>query len=273
MALIISPPSNSKPHQFSPLRRSTSRPEQAVNFGHHFSKAKTLLPNTKFSTHLQNNNANRSTVPGIVSAALAAEAEPEQEPKAANCKRILLSDVVVKRQSRVFFGRKWNSRDIGTACVVLAIHGLCLFAPFQFSWGAVLVAMALYVVTGLFGITLSFHRNLSHRSFKLPKWLEYLFAYCGSLALQVGRISLWIWTRNSGFCLVFWWFCFFFLVCRGAQLTGWAHIGTTTSFVILRETHIAQLKDFGIVIWVGYLIPILWWKGYEYLSLSHLITG
>jgi hypothetical protein len=190
LALIISPPSNSKPHQFSPLLRSTNRPEQAVNFGHHISKAKKLLPNTKFSIHLHDNNANRSTVPGIVSATLVAEAEPEPEPKAANWKRILLSDVVVKRQSRVFFGRKWNSKDIGTAAVVLAIHGLCLFAPFQFSWGAVLVAMALYVVTGLFGITLSFHRNLSHRSFKLPKWLEYLFAYCGSLALQVGRISL-----------------------------------------------------------------------------------
>jgi stearoyl-CoA desaturase (delta-9 desaturase) len=45
--------------------------------------------------------------------------------------------------------------------------------------------MALYVITGMFGITLSFHRNLSHKSFKLPKWLEYTFAYCGVQALQV----------------------------------------------------------------------------------------
>jgi fatty-acid desaturase len=36
----------------------------------------------------------------------------------------------------------------------------------------------------MFGITLSFHRNLSHKSFKLPKWLEYTFAYCGVQALQ-----------------------------------------------------------------------------------------
>lgn len=190
MALIISPPSNPKPHQFSPLRRSTHRPDasKVLNFGHHLSKPKKPLRNTKFSTHLHNN--------GIVSVALVEEPEPEPEPKAANFRRILLSDVVVKRQSRVFWGRKWNSMDIGTAGVVLAMHCLCLFAPFKFSWAAVLVAMALYVVTGLFGITLSFHRNLSHRSFKLPKWLEYLFAYCGALALQVGR-------RNSGFSLVF----------------------------------------------------------------------
>ena len=216
MALIISPPPNPKLHQFSPLRRSTHQPEQAVlvlplavsntskvlNFGHHISKPKKLLLNTKFASHLRN-NGKRSTVEGIVSAALVEEAEPTPEPGAANYRRILLSDVVVKRQSRVFFGRKWNSMDIGTAGVVLTLHCLCFFAPFQFSWGAVLVAVALYVVTGLFGITLSYHRNLSHRSFKLPKWLEYLFAYCGALALQVGRISLRMGMTNSGFSLVF----------------------------------------------------------------------
>lgn len=34
------------------------------------------------------------------------------------------------------------------------------------------------------GITLSFHRQLSHRSFTTPKWLEYALAYCGVLAVQ-----------------------------------------------------------------------------------------
>ncbi|KAL2463070.1 Palmitoyl-monogalactosyldiacylglycerol delta-7 desaturase [Forsythia ovata] len=42
----------------------------------------------------------------------------------------------------------------------------------------------LYIITGLFGITLSYHRHLSHKSFKIPKWLEYIFAYCGVLAAQ-----------------------------------------------------------------------------------------
>lgn len=93
--------------------------------------------------------------------------------------QILLSDVVVKRRRRVYLGRKWNSLDIATAGVILFIHLLCLFAPFTFNWGAFWVAVALYVVTGLFGITLSFHRNLTHRSFKLPRWLEFFFAYCG----------------------------------------------------------------------------------------------
>ena len=45
--------------------------------------------------------------------------------------------------------------------------------------------ISLLSYTGMFGITLSFHRQLSHKSFKTPKWLEYLFAYCGVLSVQV----------------------------------------------------------------------------------------
>ncbi|XP_030470923.1 palmitoyl-monogalactosyldiacylglycerol delta-7 desaturase, chloroplastic-like [Syzygium oleosum] len=117
------------------------------------------------------------------------------EPGAASGRRIFLSDVVVKRKRRVFSGRKWSSLDIGTAVVVLAMHLLGLLAPFYFSWSAFWVAVSLYVVTGLLGITLSFHRNLSHRSFKLSKWLEYLFAYCGALALQGNPID-WVSTHR-----------------------------------------------------------------------------
>lgn len=113
------------------------------------------------------------------------EPEPEQIPEVETYGRILLSDVVVKRRRSLFSGRNWNSLDISTAGVVLAMHLLALFAPFCFTWSSLWVALGLYVVTGLLGITLSFHRNLSHRSFKLPKWLEYLFAYCGVQSLQV----------------------------------------------------------------------------------------
>ncbi|KAL8235381.1 hypothetical protein R6Q59_021481 [Mikania micrantha] len=75
------------------------------------------------------------------------------------------------------------------------MHLLCGFAPFTFNWRALMVAIGLYVVTGLLGITLCFHRNLSHRSFKLPKWLEYTFAYCGVQALQGNPID-WVSTHR-----------------------------------------------------------------------------
>ncbi|KAD6794625.1 hypothetical protein E3N88_05521 [Mikania micrantha] len=97
--------------------------------------------------------------------------------------------------TEVYSGRKWNSKDIATAGVVAAMHLLCGFAPFTFNWRALMVAIGLYVVTGLLGITLCFHRNLSHRSFKLPKWLEYTFAYCGVQALQGNPID-WVSTHR-----------------------------------------------------------------------------
>ncbi|KAM7254205.1 hypothetical protein ACFE04_031887 [Oxalis oulophora] len=112
-------------------------------------------------------------------------------------KKILLSDVVVIKSCRnVFSGtRKWNSSDIEIGSVILGMHLICLFAPFYFTWTAFWVAFILYVVTGLLGITLSFHRNLSHKSFKLPKWLEYTFAYCGVHALQ-GHPIKWVSTHR-----------------------------------------------------------------------------
>ncbi|XP_022158801.1 palmitoyl-monogalactosyldiacylglycerol delta-7 desaturase, chloroplastic-like [Momordica charantia] len=86
--------------------------------------------------------------------------------------------------------------DIEMTCFYVFIHVVCIFAPFYFNWSAFWVTFALYIITGLFGISISYHRNLSHRSFKLPKWLEYLFAYCGVHALQGDPIG-WVSTHRS----------------------------------------------------------------------------
>nr|GMD87507.1 palmitoyl-monogalactosyldiacylglycerol delta-7 desaturase, chloroplastic [Ipomoea batatas] len=82
------------------------------------------------------------------------------------------------------------------AVLLASTHLLCLFAPFCFSWDAAGVALVLAVVTGALGVTLSYHRNLCHRSFKLPKWFEYLFAYCGAHALQGDPIG-WVRTHRQ----------------------------------------------------------------------------
>ncbi|KAK1312081.1 hypothetical protein QJS10_CPA07g00619 [Acorus calamus] len=86
----------------------------------------------------------------------------------------------------------WSGVDVVATGVLGVMHALCLLAPFTFTSGALGVACALYVVTGLLGITLSYHRNLSHHSFHLPKWLEYTFAYCGAQAIQGDPID---WVR------------------------------------------------------------------------------
>ena len=72
-----------------------------------------------------------------------------------------------------------------------AIHSVALLAllPNNFSWGAVGITFVLYWVTAGLGITLGFHRLVSHRSFQTPKWLEYFLVFCGTLACQGGPIE------------------------------------------------------------------------------------
>jgi fatty-acid desaturase len=80
--------------------------------------------------------------------------------------------------------------DWPTFFFMLAIHVGALFAllPGNFNWSAIAVALVLYWVTGGLGITLGWHRMVSHRSFQTPKWLEYLLVFFGTLAVQGGPI-------------------------------------------------------------------------------------
>ncbi|WP_448572265.1 acyl-CoA desaturase [Trichothermofontia sp.] len=74
---------------------------------------------------------------------------------------------------------------------LIIIHTGALFVllPSNFTWWGVGVALFLHWVTGGLGITLGFHRLITHRSFQTPKWLEYFFAFCGALSCQGGVID------------------------------------------------------------------------------------
>jgi stearoyl-CoA desaturase (Delta-9 desaturase) len=78
-----------------------------------------------------------------------------------------------------------------------------VIVPFVATLGAVLllwdswvspvdlgIAAAMYLVTAV-GITVGFHRLLTHRSFQTAKPLEYLFAVLGSMAVQ-GPVIAWV---------------------------------------------------------------------------------
>ncbi|KAH0909716.1 hypothetical protein HID58_033037 [Brassica napus] len=94
-----------------------------------------------------------------------------------------LSEDVKGRQKSAFWERSWNSTDVRNVVIMGGFHLLSLLAPLYFSWAAFRLSIWLYTIFAIC-ITLSYHRNLSHRSFDLPKWLEYLFAYGGVLAFQ-----------------------------------------------------------------------------------------
>jgi stearoyl-CoA desaturase (delta-9 desaturase) len=98
--------------------------------------------------------------------------------------KVFLSDVYAIPKRRLFLGREWSTNDLIYAGFMTAMHALALAAPWTFSWPMAALFLGSYLVTGCLGITLSFHRQLSHRSFATPKWVEYALAYCGVLAVQ-----------------------------------------------------------------------------------------
>ncbi|CAM8998260.1 unnamed protein product [Rhodiola kirilowii] len=107
----------------------------------------------------------------------------------------LYTSVDLKRKPRSFWFRNWHPLDVSRLIVTVGLHLMCLLAPFYFTWPLFLLSISLGVITGMLGITLSYHRNLTHKSFTLPKWLEYTFAYCGVQALQ-GDPIFWVSTHR-----------------------------------------------------------------------------
>jgi sn-1 stearoyl-lipid 9-desaturase len=79
----------------------------------------------------------------------------------------------------------WEKR-IGLAVFHLGCLGVLVVEPTP---GAIAVAAALYAITLWLGITLGYHRLLSHNSFVAPRWLRRVLATCGALAMQGGPIE------------------------------------------------------------------------------------
>src|SRR5947209_7775822 len=57
--------------------------------------------------------------------------------------------------------------------------------------GADLAVMAAMYVLTAFGITLGFHRLLTHRSYATHRWIEYALAVIGTMAVQ-GPVITWV---------------------------------------------------------------------------------
>ena len=68
--------------------------------------------------------------------------------------------------------------------IVIIFHLLTIVALFVFSWENLLAMLFVNWIVISLGIGLGYHRLLTHRSFKAPKWLEYTMTVCGSMAIQ-----------------------------------------------------------------------------------------
>jgi fatty-acid desaturase len=74
---------------------------------------------------------------------------------------------------------------------IAIIHLLAILAIPFFTWKAFAVCMLLFFIISPIGVTLTYHRLLSHRAFKVPQWFEYTLATVGALTGQ-GPVLLWV---------------------------------------------------------------------------------
>jgi len=78
----------------------------------------------------------------------------------------------------------------------VALPFLALIAAVPVAWGGwlswtdVVIALVFYVTAGL-GVTVGFHRYLTHGSFKAKRWLRVALAVAGSLAIE-GNVTQWV---------------------------------------------------------------------------------
>lgn len=84
---------------------------------------------------------------------------------------------------------------ISRSVAIGLLHAGCFIAPFQFSWAGLWIAVIMYPVTAMIGITLCYHRLLTHESFKTYRGVKYLLILCACLAWQGGPMK-WVGTHR-----------------------------------------------------------------------------
>jgi stearoyl-CoA desaturase (delta-9 desaturase) len=95
----------------------------------------------------------------------------------------------------VLAGRRGLAQHIGVyVFVTVPLLALLAAIPFAWGWGLgwtdVVLATVFYLVSGL-GVTVGFHRYLTHGSFKANRPLRIALAIAGSLAMQ-GPVIKWV---------------------------------------------------------------------------------
>jgi stearoyl-CoA desaturase (Delta-9 desaturase) len=89
-----------------------------------------------------------------------------------------------------------ETRDRIITGLVTVVPFVALFVAAWQVWGSALhwsdifLFLGMYLITGL-GITVGFHRHLTHRAFKTYGWLHGLFAILGSAAIE-GPVISWV---------------------------------------------------------------------------------
>jgi fatty-acid desaturase len=87
----------------------------------------------------------------------------------------------------IFISNRRRLNWITTVALIL-LHIGAVAALFMFSWRALIATVFLYWMAIGLGISMGYHRLHTHRSYRVPRILEYFFAVCGTLTLEGGPI-------------------------------------------------------------------------------------
>ncbi|AFL88552.1 fatty-acid desaturase [Terriglobus roseus DSM 18391] len=82
-----------------------------------------------------------------------------------------------------------------TAIAFGAFHVLAVVALFFWSWSYVACFAVMYFLAINVGIGMTYHRLLTHRGYRVPRWLEIFMTACGTMALEGGPI-FWVATHR-----------------------------------------------------------------------------
>jgi len=75
-----------------------------------------------------------------------------------------------------------------TMFFMILFHVGAVAALFMFSWKALACFAVMWFLAYNIGIGMCYHRLLTHRGYRVPKWLEYFMTVCATLALEGGPI-------------------------------------------------------------------------------------
>ncbi len=87
-------------------------------------------------------------------------------------------------QNVLTFERARRTINWKNVAIITSFHLLAIPVLFTFSWQNLAALLIGNWIVGSLGVGLGWHRLLTHRSFKAPKWLEYLLTTLGTMSIQ-----------------------------------------------------------------------------------------
>ncbi|CAJ1451501.1 unnamed protein product [Effrenium voratum] len=123
---------------------------------------------------------------GEVADVLADAAELQEAPAAPGFGRVRYAYPWSSVQAHAFEPAKQHHFIDGLRAGYFFMLHVIAFAcgPSTFSYPALACCVFLFVLLQTLGISLSYHRHLTHRSFECHKYFEYFIAWCGVLNMQ-----------------------------------------------------------------------------------------